>query len=102
MAVLSSQAGSADLPAGKPPPGVTPNFAHPYTDGPVLVGVGGAFTALALFFVSARIHTKLRFVRKWSPDDSKLGEVYSFLDQNKHEPLTIHIATCTIGAVSLQ
>ena len=72
MAVPNDQAASyADLPAAMPPPGVTPDFAHPYTDGPILIGVGGAFTGLALLFVAARIHTKLRFVRKWSPDDSK-------------------------------
>ena len=61
----------AGIPAAKPPPGVIPNYAHPYTDGPLLVAVGGVFTALALLFTSTRIYTKLKLVGKWSPDDSK-------------------------------
>lgn len=71
MATPNDPASLANTPAGKPPPGVIPNHAHPYTDGPTLVAVGGIFTALALLFVSARIYTKVRLVGKWSPDDSK-------------------------------
>lgn len=71
MAAPNDSASLADLPAGKPPPGVIPNFAYPYTEGPTLIAVGGVFTALALIFVAVRIHTKLRLVGKWSPDDSE-------------------------------
>lgn len=71
MAAPNDPANLAGLPAGKAPPGVIPNFANPYTDGPTLIAVGGVFTALALIFVAVRIYTKLRLVGKWSPDDSE-------------------------------
>ena len=57
------RAGSAHVPAAKSPLGWTPGSADPYTDGLVFTDVGGTFTALtlALLFIAARIHAKIRF-----------------------------------------
>ena len=57
------------LPALPPPPGVTPNFAHPEDRGPVLVFVGGILSALMLIFIGVRAYTKLVIVRRVSWDD---------------------------------
>lgn len=57
------------LPAGKPPPGVQPNFVDPPTQVPVILGVGAAFGVLAVLCFSIRIYTKLALTKKWTWDD---------------------------------
>lgn len=47
------------LPAGQPLPGIEPNFAHPSTRVPVVLGVGITFSVLAVLCFSIRIYTKL-------------------------------------------
>ena len=57
------------IPAGQPPPGIAPNFADPSNRAPVVVGVGIAFSALAVFCFSIRIYTKLAIKKNWKWDD---------------------------------
>lgn len=64
MAASNNPAALPNTPAGKPLPGVIPNYAHPYTDGPILIAVGGVFLALALLFLFARKYTKVILVKK--------------------------------------
>lgn len=59
------------LPAGQPPPGIEANFADPSTRVPVVLGVGIAFIALAVFCFSIRIYTKLAITKNWKWDDGK-------------------------------
>ena len=94
MAEPNNAASLASLPAGKPPPGVQQNLTDPSTEGPVLIGVGGAFTLLALLFVTARIYTKVKIIGKWTPDDSKLSLV-------RYLHSLIVAATCIVGAVCI-
>ena len=58
-----------NIPAAKPPPGVTPNHAHPAGDGPVAIGIGSLMLALMLIFASVRIYTKAKIVKRFSADD---------------------------------
>ena len=58
-------------PAGRPPPGIQPDFVDPPSLVPAILGVGAAFLALALFCYSIRIYTKLFITRKWQWDDGK-------------------------------
>ena len=57
------------LPAGQPPVGIEPNFAHPSTRVPVVLGVGIVFSLLAVFCFSVRIYTRLIIKKKWKWDD---------------------------------
>ena len=57
------------IPAGQPPPGIEPNFAHPSSRAPVVVGVMVALSVLATFCFSIRIYTKLAIKKNWKWDD---------------------------------
>ena len=57
------------IPAGQPPPGVQPNFAYPTTRVPVILGLSGAFLALAFVCFSIRTYTKLAIIKRWKWDD---------------------------------
>lgn len=59
------------VPAGQPPSDIQPNFANPPTRVPVILGVGIAFLALAVFCFSIRIYTKLAIVKTWKWDDGE-------------------------------
>ena len=59
----------ANVPALKPPPGVTSNFENPLSQGPVLVVVGSILNALMIVFVLARAYTKIYIIRKATWDD---------------------------------
>lgn len=71
-------------PAGVPPAGVTPNFAHPESRGAILVIVGGLMFALMTLLLANRIYTKAIIVRRFSWDDltvslSALGGVALYI-----------------------
>lgn len=61
----------AKIPAAKPPPGVTPNFANPETQVPLIMGMNTTFFAIATIFLGVRIYMKAWIKRKWGLDDSK-------------------------------
>ena len=56
---------------GVPSSNVQPNFIHPPTLVPAVLGVGASFLALALFCFLIRIWTKLTITKKFSWDDRK-------------------------------
>ena len=60
---------SLQQPAIAPPPGVTPNFAHPEDKGPTLVIVATVLLALVIIALANRAYTKLYIIRKSSWDD---------------------------------
>lgn len=68
-AILADPDVLRQYPAGVPPIGVTPNFAHPESRGPILVIVGGLMVALMMLFLANRVYTKARIVRRFSWDD---------------------------------
>ncbi|KAI9656910.1 MAG: hypothetical protein M1821_003549 [Bathelium mastoideum] len=69
------------IPAGQPPSGVEPNFSHPPTLVPVVLGVSSTFLAIAFLCFALRIYTKLLIVKKWKWDDlsCSLGFSYSIV-----------------------
>ena len=71
MAEPTDPAVLAVTPAGKPPPGVIPNFTNPPSNGHILIEVGSVLVALMLVFVGVRMYTKLKIVGKTTPDDCK-------------------------------
>jgi len=58
-------------PGAQPPPGVVPNFIHPPTRVPVMLGVTIPFLILALFCFSIRIYTRIVLTKNWRWDDCK-------------------------------
>ncbi|KAI9660585.1 MAG: hypothetical protein M1821_009937 [Bathelium mastoideum] len=69
---MSTSSGSLafnNQPAAKPPPGITPDFSHPHSNGYVLITVGTIFLAFMLVFVSLRFYTKIKVIAKLTPDD---------------------------------
>lgn len=50
------------IPAGVPPPNVKPNYAHPESQGDVLVIVGGVMIGLMTILLIVRIYTKAYIV----------------------------------------
>ena len=56
-------------PAGEPPAGIVPDFAHPKSRGPILIIVGGIMVTLMMLALTNRAYTKARIVRKFSWDD---------------------------------
>ena len=62
----------ANIPVGKPPPGVISNFDHPQSRAIVeYVGVSICL-GFALIFVLLRIYVKLAVTRAWGWDDGEL------------------------------
>lgn len=57
------------IPAGTPPSNVQPNFIHPPTLVPAVLGVGASFLTLALFCFLIRLWTKLTITKKFTWDD---------------------------------
>ena len=60
-------------PAMAPPQGVIPNFVDPWSCGDVLIGVGGALSALMVIFVGARLTVKLHVNGRMTWDDGKFA-----------------------------
>ena len=77
MATSNDPAKLEGVPAALPPPGVVPSHVDPYSDGPVLIIVGSILVAVMLLFVSVRIYTKVKIVRKSSPDDCESDLTHS-------------------------
>lgn len=61
----------AKIPAAKPPPGVTPNFANPDSLVPLIMVVNTTFLAMATLFLALRIYMKTWVQRKWRLEDSQ-------------------------------
>lgn len=57
------------IPALKPPPGVTPNFVDPYTRGPLFLALTAVAIGIVYVFVIARIYCKICLQNKLSWDD---------------------------------
>ena len=58
-------------PAGQPPAGVQPNFAHPQTLVPTILGTLITLFALTCICFSIRIYTKIFIAKKLKWDDSE-------------------------------
>lgn len=83
-AILADPNALRQYPAGVPPTGVSPNFAHPENRGPILFIVGGLLVALMTLFLANRVYTKAMIVRRFSWDDltvslSALGGVVMYI-----------------------
>ncbi|KAK7987215.1 hypothetical protein PG988_002203 [Apiospora saccharicola] len=62
------------LPAGRPPPGVIPNFVDPESKAHTLLTLEYVFLSLALVAVIVRLYVRTRLVRVWGWDDTtKIG-----------------------------
>jgi hypothetical protein len=59
----------AMIPAGSPPPGVTPNLINPSSDGYILLTVGSVMMGIMLIFAGLRFYTKIFIVKKLTLDD---------------------------------
>lgn len=84
-----------NLPAGKPPPGVTPNFDHPQSRAvEQYVGVGICL-GFALIFVLLRLYVKLAIRRWWGWDDCKSFYAVIFFKAHVSRGLSVGICeTC--------
>ena len=70
MSALSNS--PSEVGAFPPPPGVTPNFAHPdYISGGV-VPISAVFLTLSTLFVAARLYTKLKITKVFGSEDCRL------------------------------
>ena len=63
------------VPAASPPPGVLPNLEHPKNNGSILIIVGSVLVVVMIIFVIVRIYTKVKIVKKWTPDDCKAQDI---------------------------
>lgn len=93
-AVLADPDALRQYPASEPPPGVTPNFAHPQNRGPILVAVGGLMIAFMMVLLANRMYTKASIVRKFSWDDltvslSALGAIALYILGCLGKPLSL-------------
>lgn len=61
----------AQTPAGVPPPGVKPNLVNPYSEGYILITVGGVLMGIMFLFIALRLYVKVRVQRKFTGDDCK-------------------------------
>ena len=69
MAQQMSPMDYANLPAGPPPPGVMPNFAHPQSRAyQAHIGMGVCIGVTSIFVV-LRMYVKLAVTHKWGWDD---------------------------------
>ena len=87
--------GYANLPIGKPPPGVVPNLDHPQSQTIAqYVGIGICL-GVALVFVLLRIYVKLAVTRAWGWDDGELLHAITFLEADCSRGLPFGICeTC--------
>ena len=60
-----------DIPALKPPPGVIPNFDHPYSSACLMLVIIAIALPLMLIFVTLRIYVRLWVKKTWAHEDSK-------------------------------
>jgi len=62
------------IPAGIPPPGVTPNLINPESVGYRLVIVAAVFPVVTGVFLALRLYTAHFLLKRWHLDDCKLDE----------------------------
>lgn len=63
----------AKFPALPPPPGVSPSFTNPYSQGDTYTGVATTIIVAMILLVTIRQYTKYFIVRKLAWDDCKLS-----------------------------
>jgi hypothetical protein len=68
---LSQQLALLNGPALKPPPGVTPNLAHPPNHNEVGYGVLISSAVICTLLVSLRLYSRMFYHRKFDLEDSK-------------------------------
>ena len=61
----------SEIPAGKPPIGVEPNFVDPKSLANAIVTVNAVFLALMLIFITLRVYTKAMLLHSLWWDDCK-------------------------------
>lgn len=59
------------IPAAKPPPGVVPNFDHPYTRGPLFIALSAIAIGFMYLFMITRFYSKFCTRRALTWDDCK-------------------------------
>jgi hypothetical protein len=64
--------------ASPPPPGVTPNFVNPESNGYQIIITGIVLLVLMLPFLGARLYAKYSLLRKIHYDDCKALSVFAF------------------------
>lgn len=92
---MTDPEGTASLdgvPAAPPPSGVSANLVNPSSERLVLLLVGSIFVTIMLLFVFVRIYTKIKIVKKSSPDDCMLSS-------KPFRRVLIATVTCVIAAV---
>ncbi|KAL8713518.1 MAG: hypothetical protein Q9220_002380 [cf. Caloplaca sp. 1 TL-2023] len=62
-----------NLPVLPPPPGVTPDFAHPTSRAYELHVVAGICIPIIVFFAAVRFYAKFSILRRWTWDDVTCG-----------------------------
>lgn len=78
----------ADIPAGLPPPGVTPNFVNPPSLRDPTITANAVFLSLSTVFVLLRIYTRKWLTRMLKWDD--FACVIALLGAAAHSALLIH------------
>lgn len=69
---LPSSMDLSQIPAGRPPPGVVPNFKNPESLADSVIIVNSIFLALMLVFLTIRIYTKQFIAHGLGWDDCKI------------------------------
>lgn len=64
-----------EIPALKPPFGVTSNFEHPYSSAFVTLTTTAIAVPLMLMFVILRIYVRVWIKKSWAREDSKPSSV---------------------------
>ncbi len=75
----------AHLPAGRPPPGTSPNFVKPVTSRAPVIAISVIFLTLSTLFVSLRLYTRKFLNRALGLEDCTCLGV-------THELLEVHIS----------
>jgi hypothetical protein len=74
----------AQIPAGVPPPGITPNLVNPHNAGDYILVANTILMAIMTIFVTLRFYVVLRLKKKMGPDDwsvvaAVIGSIYYFV-----------------------
>jgi hypothetical protein len=65
----------AQIPAEAPPPGVVPDFEHPATTVPLMLGLSYTVATVATVCLVLRIWTRTFLVKRWQWDDSMFARL---------------------------
>ncbi|KAF2023420.1 hypothetical protein EK21DRAFT_94936 [Setomelanomma holmii] len=81
----------AQIPGEAPPPGVVPNFAHPASNVPLILGLSYFFFAVSAICFLLRVWTRAVIVKRWQWDDITITAGYIFA--------IVHLVVTTRGCL---